>query len=510
MVKKGPRRVAVIGGGIAGLACAWSLARAGVPVEVFESRPHLGGRCEQTQWTTLEWQGHTQRFPCEHGVHGVWRGYTHLNAIIESLGTSQNLVSTAHQGFLFRREDGSAGALEIGQSVRRSLLPSAMAPLAMLGSREVLRNPNLFFGSLKAVPGPLRQLIGFNPNTPESLGALDSSAFVKGWPPLFQKLMATLCRSAFFTEPDKVALGAFLNGLWTYGIAEKNNSQFRLFENGIYQDLISPLAQDVRKAGGEIHTGWRCTGLKVGANGVQGVNLIGDDGRRKQYKASAVVLALDPPALGRIAKGPLKKYLSAYSCPHGLESLVVRLWYAGTPSQDRPWTGLLGHGAADAYFWLHRFFKPAVAWQRRTGGGCIELHCYGKNVEDLRTLSRDHVIRELDHLVGWAWPEVGPCIHGHVSLNPATHPHFSPENFGRLPPVRLGIPGLSLCGDWVQSPQPSLFMERSALTALMAARAATERLELPLDELPPIIPPPPTGQSLKFLSQLSRIAGLGG
>lgn len=38
-----PVRVAVLGGGLAGLSCAYELARAGVEVTVLEREPHLGG-----------------------------------------------------------------------------------------------------------------------------------------------------------------------------------------------------------------------------------------------------------------------------------------------------------------------------------------------------------------------------------------------------------------------------------------------------------------------------------
>src|SRR5579862_3233383 len=36
--------VLVIGGGLAGLACAVALAESGIKVRLFEKRPHLGGR----------------------------------------------------------------------------------------------------------------------------------------------------------------------------------------------------------------------------------------------------------------------------------------------------------------------------------------------------------------------------------------------------------------------------------------------------------------------------------
>ena len=40
------RSIGIVGGGIAGLYCAWQLARAGHSVQLFEGRDRLGGRIE--------------------------------------------------------------------------------------------------------------------------------------------------------------------------------------------------------------------------------------------------------------------------------------------------------------------------------------------------------------------------------------------------------------------------------------------------------------------------------
>ena len=44
-------RVAVIGGGIAGVSAAWSLDRSGFPVQVFERGPALGGNAKTFRWS---------------------------------------------------------------------------------------------------------------------------------------------------------------------------------------------------------------------------------------------------------------------------------------------------------------------------------------------------------------------------------------------------------------------------------------------------------------------------
>jgi predicted NAD/FAD-binding protein len=51
MTQTGSRpKVAVVGGGIAGVAAAWSLDRSGFPVELFEKAPALGGNAKTWQW----------------------------------------------------------------------------------------------------------------------------------------------------------------------------------------------------------------------------------------------------------------------------------------------------------------------------------------------------------------------------------------------------------------------------------------------------------------------------
>ncbi len=45
-----PPRVAIVGGGISGLAAAYDLTRAGVDCIVFEKAPRLGGVIETRSW----------------------------------------------------------------------------------------------------------------------------------------------------------------------------------------------------------------------------------------------------------------------------------------------------------------------------------------------------------------------------------------------------------------------------------------------------------------------------
>ena len=81
------RRVAVIGGGIAGIACAGALAEAGVPSRVFDRGHRIGGRLASSTLrdTATAWDGHVVDVGASYFTvhdeefHGVVRGLLECN-----------------------------------------------------------------------------------------------------------------------------------------------------------------------------------------------------------------------------------------------------------------------------------------------------------------------------------------------------------------------------------------------------------------------------------------------
>jgi NAD(P)-binding Rossmann-like domain len=67
--KPSAKRVAVIGGGVAGLSAAHELAKQGLSVTVFERRPHVGGKASSSEWYDL---------PAEHGFRFFPGFYWHV------------------------------------------------------------------------------------------------------------------------------------------------------------------------------------------------------------------------------------------------------------------------------------------------------------------------------------------------------------------------------------------------------------------------------------------------
>lgn len=91
------KSVVVIGGGLAGLACAYELSQRGFAVTLLEKSPQLGGKIASWQ---IEAAGET--FMMEHGFHGFFPQYYNLNNIVAELGINDNFESLNSYSVIYR------------------------------------------------------------------------------------------------------------------------------------------------------------------------------------------------------------------------------------------------------------------------------------------------------------------------------------------------------------------------------------------------------------------------
>ena len=118
------RKVAVVGGGLAGLAAAYSLAERGFKVDVYEAAGHLGGKCGA--WPHTLKNG--DEVWVEHGFHAVFRQYYNCRELFERTGVSRSTrVSVTTISWV------STGALRPSQISKR-LRCSTFCPCGRRGS----------------------------------------------------------------------------------------------------------------------------------------------------------------------------------------------------------------------------------------------------------------------------------------------------------------------------------------------------------------------------------------
>jgi len=86
-------RVAVVGGGLAGLTCAYRLGQAGIRADIYEASDRLGGRCWSRRGDFVEGQ------IAEHGGELIDQGHTEIRQLAQELGLKlDNLLSGEANG----------------------------------------------------------------------------------------------------------------------------------------------------------------------------------------------------------------------------------------------------------------------------------------------------------------------------------------------------------------------------------------------------------------------------
>src|SRR3954453_7006734 len=86
-------RIAVVGGGLAGLTCAYRLKQAGYAAQVYEASDRVGGRCWSIRGVWAEGQ------MAEHGGELIDQGHTAIRQLAQQLGLKlDNLLSGEANG----------------------------------------------------------------------------------------------------------------------------------------------------------------------------------------------------------------------------------------------------------------------------------------------------------------------------------------------------------------------------------------------------------------------------
>lgn len=92
-----PKKVVVIGGGLAGLASAYELSNRGFEVTLLEKSPQLGGKI--ASWDI---QVGEDNFRMEHGFHGFFPQYYNLKSIVREVAIESNFQSLEYYSVVFK------------------------------------------------------------------------------------------------------------------------------------------------------------------------------------------------------------------------------------------------------------------------------------------------------------------------------------------------------------------------------------------------------------------------
>ncbi len=209
-------RTHVVGAGLAGLACALALARAGRPVTLWEAAPRAGGRCRTFHDPVLD-------RVLDNGPHLVVGANRAVRAHARAIGGRLEPLDAAYP---LRHADGTTRTVRPG--VRH---------LAAGGRRDLAPLWRL----LRAPPGAV---------VADCVGA---AALARLWEPL--------CLAVLNTPP--AAASARLLGRTAAVLLAGGGYAARpwVAPDGLDAALVAPAVTDLERAGAHVHFGQRITGL---------------------------------------------------------------------------------------------------------------------------------------------------------------------------------------------------------------------------------------------------------
>lgn len=239
-----PKKVVVVGAGLAGLACAYELSQRGFAVTLLERSPQLGGKI--ASWPI---EVGNQTFMMEHGFHGFFPQYYNLNSIIEELQIRDNFLSLKFYSVVLRNKTYAPEVFRPNHSA----FPWNIVDLAIASPNRLRWGINLTKPQHWEV---FREIGGFAiPDSFERLDQISVSDWVKGEFPqgLYDLYFLPFAKSSL-NAPDSLSTGELMQFFHFYFFGNPEGLAF----NGTRQDmgtsLVQPIADAIIAKGGKIIT----------------------------------------------------------------------------------------------------------------------------------------------------------------------------------------------------------------------------------------------------------------
>ncbi|MFF5565747.1 FAD-dependent oxidoreductase [Streptomyces sp. NPDC012623] len=453
--------VAVVGGGIAGLAAATGLAERGVAVHLFERQKELGGRL--AGWTTTLSDGSTVTM--SRGFHAFFRQYYNLRGLLRRVDPALGML-TGLPDYPLQRSGGAR------DSFRRVPRTPPWSALGFVASSPTFGWRDLFAMNPRAALPLLDVAV---PAVYEELDGVSAVEFLRSvrFPEAAQHLAFEVFSRSFFADPAELSAAELLLMFHIYFLGSAEGLLFDVPTEPFPRALWEPLGAYLAGHGVRLRTGAGV--LTVGPED-DGFAVVPEDGAREHF--DAVVLALDSGGLrALVARSPELVDAAWRERIAGLRQappfLVSRWWLDRPVAADRPgFLGTSGYGLLDNVSVLERWEGEAARWCARRGGSVVELHAYAVDPGADRTAVQHGLREELARV----YPETAAA--GAVDqrhLWRADCPMFPVGGYGRRPSVTTGHPGLVLAGDTVRGGLPVALMERAATTGFQASNALLAR-----------------------------------
>ncbi|MDJ0729693.1 MAG: 9,9'-di-cis-zeta-carotene desaturase [Crocosphaera sp.] len=309
-------RVAIVGAGLAGMATAIDLVDAGCEVEIFESRPFVGGKVGS--WVDKDGNH------IEMGLHVFFGCYYNLFALMKKVGAIDNLRLKEHTHTFINR-GGKIGELDFRFPVGAPFHGlKAFFTTSQLSAIDKMAN-SLALGTSPLVPG----LLNFE-GAMKTIRNLDSISFADwfrkhgGNDGSLKRMWNPIAYALGFIDTENISARCMLT-IFLFFATKTEASILRMLEGSPHEYLHKPITNYLESRGVKIHTRRRVREILYTKNNDQFevTGLIIPDGEKEEtITADAYVCACDVPGIQRLIPEAWRKF-SLFDNIYQLEAVPV-------------------------------------------------------------------------------------------------------------------------------------------------------------------------------------------
>ena len=309
-------RVAIVGAGLAGLATAIDLVDVGYEVEIFESRPFVGGKVGS--WVDKD-GNHV-----EMGLHVFFGCYYNLFRLMKKVGAIENLRLKEHT-HTFINQGGKVGELDF-----RFLTGAPFNGLKAFFTTSQLSAVDKIANSLALGTSPIvRGLVDFE-GAMRHIRTLDSISFADwfrkqgGNNGSLKRMWNPIAYALGFIDTENISARCMLT-IFQLFAAKTEASVLRMLEGSPYEYLHKPIIDYLEARGAKIHTRRRVREILFQSKGedTQVTGLVIANGEMEEtITADAYVCACDVPGIQRILPQEWRRW-SEFDNIYQLEAVPV-------------------------------------------------------------------------------------------------------------------------------------------------------------------------------------------
>lgn len=444
------KKVAVIGGGLAGVSAAVFLAERNFDVTIFERESFLGGKVGS--WSVKFKDDY--HINVEHGFHAFFRQYYNLRNLLNKIDAHKYLIPI--DDYLIMTKDfGNYSFKEIQTTPIENIL--SMKKIGIYSFLDIIKNPKF---------SRLISLLNYNKaNTYKKFDHISFKEFADDINlPQQMKLMFTTFSRAFFSESHLISMAELIKSFHFYFLSNDHGLIYDVLNDDFEKTLWKPAEQFLTKYGAKIKLNSPVNLVEKSADKFLINNeefdylIIASDikGTKKIVNNSQYIKSNYPDFYFQINQ---QKQSQRYA--------VLRIWIDKDIRKDVPFfifTDALK--ILDSVTVYHRMEKTSEEWVKKNGGGIFELHSYALPDDFLESDVRDQFLKEFEEY----FPEIKnhKIRYDYLQVKDdftAFHTNLSESR----PGFNTQIENLYLAGDWVNLDCPAMLMEAATTSALYCA-----------------------------------------